>query len=175
MPCVAESTARSERFRGVRGECVGLLDFTDCPADNDCIGQAEGAKARAALISSGLRRGETQMKRTSLAALIGLALLLNAGCQHCRWTIFPDVTPCGPGPGCGERYWGDWRACPDPCDQCANWVGHGHAGYNKWGRRDDGGGCVPECQTCGESACTTCGATEDCGCGDTAGSVTYSE
>jgi hypothetical protein len=114
------------------------------------------------------------MKRFALAALLGLALLSNFGCQHCCWTIFPDVAACGPDMGCGDRYWGDWRAKPDPCDKCANWVGHGHASYNKWGRRDDGGGC----EMCGDSCggCTTCGgATSDCGCGGDHGAVIYTE
>jgi len=117
------------------------------------------------------------MKRSALAALFLATLLFNAGCQHCCWTIFPDVAACGPGLGCGERYWGDWRAKPDPCDKCANWVGDGYNSYNKWGRRDDGGGCELGGGGCG---CSSCGGssgpvTSDCGCGQSHGQVIYTE
>lgn len=162
-------------------EFAGSLDFADCPADNGCIDHAGLAGARATPLAVWAELGGTGMKRIALAALCCLVLAINTGCQHCCWTIFPDVAACGPGPGCGERYWGDWKACPDPCDKCANWVGHGHAGYNKWGRRDDGGGCIPECQSCGQSCnggggCSTCGpATSDCGCGGSHGQVYYTE
>jgi hypothetical protein len=115
------------------------------------------------------------MKRIALAACFGALLLSNVGCQHCCWTIFPDVAACGPGMGCGERYWGDLRAKPDPCDQCANWVGDGCTPYNKWGRREDGGGCDPNCQSCGCSSCGATTATSDCGCGQSHGDVVYME
>lgn len=117
------------------------------------------------------------MKRFALAAVLLATAVMNTGCQHCCWTIFPDVPACGPGLGCGERYWGDWKACPDPCDKCANWIGHGNASYNKWGRREDGGGCEKGCASCGCGGAIQASYPSggDCGCGGGHETVVYEE
>lgn len=86
------------------------------------------------------------MKRTLLALVLGCILVANSGCcMLCG----RGCCSCG-NLGCGERYWGEWCDCGEPCDECGQWAGHGggcgcgggyaDGGYVDDGYADDGGG-----------------------------------
>lgn len=63
------------------------------------------------------------MKRMGLAVVLGVICLASSGCCGFRCPTLCGLFGCRSDSGCGQTYWGDWRACPDTCDQCGNWTG----------------------------------------------------
>lgn len=90
------------------------------------------------------------LARLALCILAAVLAAASAGCCHDNLFCGGSCAPCGDGAlhgclhdkltcqaGCGELYIDEWISDPpdhcDPCDDCGNYVGHGHSCHHLWG------------------------------------------